>query len=144
MSCMTAPGSHCTTMICTVFGSQGHAHGRQGVHWGQSKSGDVIGSRGLGVLLQTRGGGGCLHGKYHPPLRKHGRGPKSLVKTPVQRPPRTPYLDKAMHACDTRDSKRVGEPSDGDGEGLRMGKSTLSKAALCSISFPFRMYFKWM
>ena len=53
-------------------------------------------------------------------------------------------LDKAVHACDTRDSKRVGEPSDGDGEGLQMGKSTLSKAALCSISFPFRMYFKWM
>ena len=56
----------------------------------------------------------------------------------------TPCLDKAVHARDTRDNKGVGEPSDGDGEGLRMGKSTLSKAALCSISFPFRMYFKWM
>ena len=56
----------------------------------------------------------------------------------------TPCLDKAVHARDTRGSKRVGEPLDGDGEGLRMGKSTLSKAALCSISFPFRMYFKWM
>ena len=53
-------------------------------------------------------------------------------------------LDKAAHARDMRDSKRVGEPSDGDGEGLRMGKSTLSKAAFCSIYFPFRMYFKWM
>ena len=39
----------------------------------------------------------------------------------------TPCLDKAVHARDTRDSKGVGEPSDGDGEGLRMGKSTLSK-----------------
>ena len=37
---------------------------------------------------------------------------------------------------------RVGDPSDGDGEGLRMGKSTLSKVALCSISFPIRMHFK--
>ena len=55
----------------------------------------------------------------------------------------TPCLDKAVHARDTRGSKRVGEPLDGDGEGLRMG-NTLSKAALCSISFPFRMYFKWM
>ena len=45
---------------------------------------------------------------------------------------------------DTRDSKAVGEPSDGDGEGLQMGKSTLTKAALCSIYFPFCMYFKWM
>ena len=42
----------------------------------------------------------------------------------------TPCLDKAVHAHDTRDSKRVGAHSDGDGEGLRMGKSTLSKAAL--------------
>ena len=42
----------------------------------------------------------------------------------------TPCLDKALHARDTRDSKRVGAHSDGDGEGLRMGKSTLSKAAL--------------
>ena len=50
---------------------------------------------------------------YPPPLRKHSRGPKSQVKTAVQRP--TPCLDKAMHARDTRDSKRVGEPSDGDG-----------------------------
>ena len=49
----------------------------------------------------------------------------------------TQCLDKAMHARDMHDSKRVGEPSDGDGEGLRMGESTLSKAALCSISFPF-------
>ena len=56
----------------------------------------------------------------------------------------TPCLDKVVHARDTRDSKGVGEPSDGDGEGLRMGKSTLSKAALCSIYFPFHMYFKWM
>ena len=54
-----------------------------------------------------------------------------------------PVLRQA-HACDTRDSESVGEPSDGDDEGLQMGKSTLSKAALCSISFPFRMYFKWM
>ena len=56
----------------------------------------------------------------------------------------TPCFDKAVYACDTHDSKRVGEPSDGDGEGLRMWKSTLSKAALWSISFPFHMYFKWM
>ena len=56
----------------------------------------------------------------------------------------TPCLDKAVHAHNTRDSKGVGEPSGGDGEGPRMGKSTLSKAALCSISFPVRMYFKWM
>ena len=61
----------------------------------------------------------------------------------------TPCLDKAVHARDTRDSKRVGEPLDGDGdangcEWLRMGKSTLPKAALCSISFPFCMSFKWM
>ena len=42
----------------------------------------------------------------------------------------TPCLDKAVHARDTCDSKRVGAPSDGDGEGLQMGKSTLSKAAL--------------
>ena len=25
-----------------------------------------------------------------------------------------------------------------------MGKSTLSEAVLCAISFPFRMYFKWI
>ena len=77
-----------------------------------------------------------------PPLRKHGRGPKSQVKMTIQRPP--PYLDKAVHARDTHDSKGVGGASDGDGEGLRMGKSTLSKAALCSIYFPFRMYSRWM
>ena len=56
----------------------------------------------------------------------------------------TPCLDKAVHARDTRDSKRVGGALDGDGDGLRMGKSTSSKAALCSISLPFRMSFKWM
>ena len=60
------------------------------------------------------------------PLRKHGRGPKSQVKTAVQRPPRA-YTRPCMR--DTRDSNRAGEPLDGNGEGLRMGNSPLSKAA---------------
>jgi hypothetical protein len=71
---------------------------------------------------------------YPPPLAQaRPRSPKSGQNggsTP------NPCLDKAVHARNMHDSKRVGEPSDGDGEGLRMGKSTLSKAALCSNLLP--------
>jgi hypothetical protein len=75
---------------------------------------------------------------------KHDRAPFPCTNTlPTPNPPfwttktavakfpqnsgstRTLRLDKAVHAHDTRDSKRVGEPSDGDGEGLQMEKSTL-------------------
>ena len=84
-----------------------------------------------------------LRPKFTPPPLAQAR-PQSQKSGQNAGSTPTLCLDKAMHARDTRDSKGVGGPSDGDGEGLQMGKSTLSKAALCSIYFPFRMYFKWM
>ena len=82
------------------------------------------------------------HTVYPPPLAQARLRSQNSGQNGGSTP--TPCLDKAVHARDTCDSKGVGEPSDGDGEGLRMGKRTLSKAAFCSIYFPFRMYFKWM
>ena len=63
-----------------------------------------------------------------PPLRKARPRSQKSGQNGGSMP--TPRLGKAVHARDTRDSKRVGAPSDGDGEGLRMEKSTSSKAAL--------------
>ena len=49
----------------------------------------------------------------------------------------TPCLDKAVHAHDTRDSKRVGAHSDGMVRGCEWGRA-LYQRRHC----PFRMHFK--